>query len=107
MNTGTMKKVLHSKNWSVGVVEQHVEIPPIPLIKSKHYYKSDKDFIKLKICRDPTSEKLDLYNFKMALFKKGGPEKFCCSFVTSALISRPREFWSRPQRINAFVRLSV
>ena len=48
MNTGTMKNVLHSNNWSVGVVEQHVEIPPIPLIKSKHDYKSDKDFIKLK-----------------------------------------------------------
>ena len=55
-------------------MQVHVEPPPIPLIKIKHDDKSDKDLVKLKFCRDLTSEKSDLYEFKMALFENGGPE---------------------------------
>ena len=65
------------------MVEQHVEPPPIPLIKSKNNDKSDKYFVKLTLCRDPTSYKSDICDFKMALFDNGKPEYFCCSFVTS------------------------
>ena len=54
----------------------HMEPPPTPLVKSKHNDKSDKDFVKLKLCRDPKSEKLDLYKFKMDLLENGKPEEF-------------------------------
>ena len=38
------------------------------LIKSNHNDKSEKDFVKLKLHRDLISEKLDLYELKIALF---------------------------------------
>ena len=61
MNTRTMKKVSHKKKWDVGVLQLHVEPPRTPQIKSKHDDKSDKDFVKIKLRRDPTSEKTVLY----------------------------------------------
>ena len=57
------------------MVEQHVEPPPIPLIKGKHDDKLDKDFLRLELRRDPTSEKSGLYEFKIALFLNGNQEK--------------------------------
>ena len=51
--------------------------------KSNNYDKLDKYFVKIKLRRYPTSEKSDLYEFKMALFHNGDPEDFCSSFVTS------------------------
>ena len=36
----------------------------------------DKDFVKLKLRRDPALEDLDLYEFKIALFDNGKPEDF-------------------------------
>ena len=48
--------------------------PPIPLIKSRNDDKSGKYFVKIKLRRGPTSEKLDLYEFKMALFDNGEPD---------------------------------
>ena len=53
----------------------HVDPPPIPLIKSKHVDKSDKDFVKLKIYRNPMSSSSEIYEFKMFLFDNGEPEK--------------------------------
>ena len=50
--------------------------PTIPLIKSKKSDKSDKYFFKIKFRRDPTSEKLDLYEFKMSVFDNREPEGF-------------------------------
>ena len=67
----------------MGLVQVHVEPPPITLIKSKHYDKSDKDFVHLKLCRDLLSAKSDLYEFKIALFENGEPEEFLlfvCNF---------------------------
>ena len=64
MNTGTMKNVFHKKKCNVGVVQLHVDPPPPPLIKSKHDDKLEKDFVNIKLRRDPTSEKLDRYEFK-------------------------------------------
>ena len=55
-----MKKVYHKKTLIVGVVQVHVEPPPTPLIKIKYDDKLDKDYVKLKIRRDPTSTKSDL-----------------------------------------------
>ena len=48
----------------------------IPLIEIKHNDKSEKDFVKLKFCRYPTSKKSDLYVFKTALFDNGEPKEF-------------------------------
>ena len=38
-NTVTMKNVSHKKKWNVGLVQVHMEPPPIPLIKINHYDK--------------------------------------------------------------------
>ena len=58
------------------MTQPHVEPPPTPPIKSKHDDKPDKDFVKLKLRRDPASSSLDLYEFNMALFGNGNPEEF-------------------------------
>ena len=71
-----MKNVPHNKNWNAGSVQVHVGPPPIAPIKSKNDNKSDKYFVMIKLRRDPTSEKLDLYEFKMDLFDNGKPEVF-------------------------------
>ena len=67
MNTLIMKKVLHKKNWNMGTVQVHMELPIIPLIKGKNDDKSDIDFVKIKLRRDLMSEKSDIFEFKMAL----------------------------------------
>ena len=54
----------------------HVEPPNTSLIKSNNNDKLDKDFVKLKLRKYPTSDKTDLYEFKMALFDNGKPEEF-------------------------------
>ena len=48
----------------------------ITLIKSKNNAKSDKDSVKNKFRRDPTSEKSNLYEYKTAFFDNGYPEVF-------------------------------
>ena len=53
-----------------------MEPPPITLIKSKNYEKPDKYCVKIKLRRDTTSQKSDLYEFKMALFDNSEPEEF-------------------------------
>ena len=54
--------------------QAHVEPPPIPPIKEMRDGKSDKDFVKLKLSRYPTSSTLDLYEFRMYLFDNDNPE---------------------------------
>ena len=71
-----MKNFYHKNKWNVGLVQLHVEPPTTPLITSKHNDKSEKDFVEMKLCWDPTSENLDLYEFKMALFYNGDQEDF-------------------------------
>ena len=66
-----MENVSHNKTWKTGEVQVQVDPPPIPMIKSKHDDKSYNDFVKLKLRSDPTSEKSELYEFKMALFDNG------------------------------------
>ena len=53
-----------------------MEPPPIKFIKSKNNDKSDKYSVKIKLRRDHTSEKLDLYSFKIALFDNGETGEF-------------------------------
>ena len=53
----------------------HVEPPPIPLIKEISTGKSDGDYVKLKLRRDPKSSTSDLYEFMISLFDHGDPEE--------------------------------
>ena len=71
-----MNNESHKNTCNSGMMQDHVETPPIYLIKSKHNDKSDKDYVKLKLCRDMTSATSDLYELKMALFEKGKIEEF-------------------------------
>ena len=73
-----MKKILHKRKWNVGVIQVHVDPPPIHLIKIKHDDKLDRDFVNIKLRRDPTSETLDLYEFKIVLFDNSNPEESFC-----------------------------
>ena len=54
----------------------HVEPPSIPLIKGAYDGKSEKDLLKLKLRRRPTSSMSDLYGFRMSLFDNGDPGEF-------------------------------
>ena len=65
-----MKNILHNKKCNTGTVQVHVEPPPIPMIKGNNDDKLDKYLVKIKLRRDPISEKLDFYEIKMALFDK-------------------------------------
>ena len=53
-----------------------METPLITLIESKNDAKLEKDCVKIKLRRDITSGKPDLYELKMALFENGDPEEF-------------------------------
>ena len=63
-----MQNVSHKKKWNAGLLQLHVYPTPITLIKGKHDDKPGKDFVKMKLRRDPTSKKSDLYESKIALF---------------------------------------
>ena len=68
-----MKSVFHKKKWNSDTVQVHVYPPLIPIIKSKNGDKSDKHCVKIKLRRDPTLQKLNLYKFKIDLFDNGDP----------------------------------
>ena len=71
-----MKNVSHKKGWSLGINPAHVEPPPIPPIKETCNGKSDGYFVKINLCRYPTSSTLDLYEFKLSFFYHDEPEEF-------------------------------
>ena len=71
-----MKKVLHKQIWRTGSVQIYVKPPLIPLIKSKNDAKLDKNCVRIKLNRDPRSEKPDIYKFKTALFDNKKLEEF-------------------------------
>ena len=56
--------------------QAHAEPPYINLIKVTCNGKPGKDFVKLKLRRDPTSIMSDLYEFRVSLFDNGEPEEF-------------------------------
>ena len=78
-----MKNDLHKKCWNSGTNTAHVEPPPIILIKETYNGKSDKDFVKLKLCRDHKSSTMDLYEFNMYFLTKASQKSFCCLYATS------------------------
>ena len=78
-----MRNVSSKKGWMSGTTQPHIKPLTIPLIKENHDGKSDKDFVKLKLCKDPTSSTLDLYEFKMSLFYNVEPGEFLL-FVSDA-----------------------
>ena len=72
----TINNVLYKKIWRTGSVKIHVEPLPIPLIKSKNYMKAEKYCVKIKLRRDHTSEKSDLYEFKITCSDNRKSEEF-------------------------------
>ena len=59
-----------------GMTHPHEEPPRISLIQETHDGKSDKDFVKLKLRRDPMSSTSDLYELQISLFDNGKPGEF-------------------------------
>ena len=76
MNKLTINNVSHKKELNLGILQVHVGPFPIPPIKSNNDEKLDKYFVKITFRRDTTSEKSDLYEFKMTLFDNGDPAEF-------------------------------
>ena len=70
-----MKKNLQKKGWGSDTNPAHVEPPVIPLIKEIYTGNSYEDDVKLKLRRDSTPGKSDLYEFKMSLFENGNLEE--------------------------------
>ena len=63
-----MQNVSHKKKWNAGLLQLHVDPPPITLIKIKHNDKSENDFVKIKLRKHLTSENSDLYESKWTCF---------------------------------------
>ena len=60
-----MKNVYLKNIWRTGAVQIHVEPPPMFLNQSKINLKTERDYVRIKLRRNPLSEKLDIYEFKM------------------------------------------
>ena len=71
-----MKNFSHNKGWGADTNPAHVDTPPIPLVMEMSTGKSYGDYVKLKLCRDPTSSTSDLYEFRIYLFYHGDTEEF-------------------------------
>ena len=70
-----MKNVSNKIGWGVDSNPDHVEPPPIPLVKETSTGKSYGDHVKLKLRKYPTSSTSELYGFRMYLFDHGKPEE--------------------------------
>ena len=55
-----MKIFSHKKGCNLGMNQAHVEPRPIPLMNGTCDGKSDKYFVKLKLCRDSTPTSMSL-----------------------------------------------
>ena len=100
----------HKKKWNSGTVQVHVDTPPIPLIISNKNDRSDKYFYEIKLGRDLTSEKLDLYEFKMALFNNGYPKQFLLfiwNFNMTIEVSRTNKSSENIQYLRTLVHVEV
>ena len=71
-----MRNISHHKKWNTGTVQFHIEPHPIPLIKINNDEKLDIYFVKIQLCRGPTLENSDLYEFKITLFDNVKLEEF-------------------------------
>ena len=84
----------------------HVQLPPIPLIKGKYDGKLDKDIVKLKFPRDPTSGMSDFFEFKISLFDNGRPEEvlfFVHNFNITPLASGTLDTGANVQYLHTLV----
>ena len=70
-----MKNVSHKKIWRISSVQTHVQLPLIIQIKSKNDKKAEKYCVEIHFRKYPTSENLDLYEFKMAFLDNNKPEE--------------------------------
>ena len=70
-----MKDFSQKKSWKPGVLQTNVEPPPTHLIKSKLNFKTERDYVNIKLRINPTSERLDIYELKMALLENGDLEE--------------------------------
>ena len=64
-----MDNVSHQKSWRTGIVKIHAKPALTPLIKSNLDLKIERYNLKIELRGNPTSEKLDVYEFKMVLFE--------------------------------------
>ena len=64
------------RRWGVDTKTDHVEPPTIPFIKKNSTGKSDGDYVKLKLRRDPIYSTFDICEFMMSLFDHGELEEF-------------------------------
>ena len=90
----------------MGVVQVHMKTPQIPLIKNNHRDKREKDCVKLQLNRDPTSDKLDLCEFKMTLHDNGDTEDFMFfvrHFNTTPAASGTLEIYAKVQYLHTLV----
>ena len=76
MKPSTAKNVSHKNNWNQVAVQVHVHAPLIPLNKSNNDDKLDRYCVKNKLRRDPMSENLDFYEFKMIFLDNSSLEEF-------------------------------
>ena len=76
MKPSTAKNVSHKNNWNQVAVQVHVHPPLIPLNKSNNDDKLDRYCVKNKLRRDPMSENLDFYEFKMTFLDNSSLEEF-------------------------------
>ena len=72
----TLKKFSLNRIWITGAVQTYVDPTLITWIRTNNYKKPEKDSVKIKSNRDPTLEKLDMYEFKMTFFDNSKPEDF-------------------------------
>ena len=71
-----MKNITNNKKYNVRTIQVHMDPPTISLIKRMNGEKPNTDYVKIKIRRDPTPGKLDLYEFKMVFFDNIEPQEF-------------------------------
>ena len=81
-----MKNLSRKKGWGMDTNLSHAKPPTIPLINEKYTSKSYGDYVKLKLCRDPTSSTSDLYYFRMYLLYHNEKEDFIL-FVRNSQIT--------------------
>ena len=71
-----MRNVSSKKGWMIGMIQPHLDLPRILIIKEEHNGKSDKNSVKLELHIDQKISTSDPYEFKMTLFGSGNPEEF-------------------------------
>ena len=84
------------------MTQAHVEPLPTLSIKSKLNNKSDTYFVRKTVCRDTTSEKLNIYEFNMDLFDDGKTEEFLLfvsNFKTSLAAAEKLATGAKTQQI--------